>query len=487
MTGASSSVGDARLAGEDAAADWLLRRVAGAPGLFDPAVVQAVVAARMEWLDRLFPVLRRVLARAIAEEADGVAQSPSLTLFISRLRELMVSQPAAVVAGQTGEFPAPPPAAHAISGFAEPVASPGLAHGTGETPPRRHPSADAASPLVTVRRVSRAGGGNVPDAVATGPGPVARGPVASGQDHAGTQPLVSHGDGIFRARRGPPIVAAAGISSVATSSALRPGFASALRPQQAIAVTGEATLPRRSDMSATARNGATGGAGSPALFANPVPSVHELPHPLRARAFVAAAGISSVATSSALRPGFASALRPQQAIAVTGEATLPRRSDMSATARNGATGGAGSPALFANPVPSVHELPHPLRARAFVAAAGPSFPREAVSVTAATAVNATAPTRPHAVAELPVRTSQRASMMLPSPRREASQVVGRSPPNAPPNPAMPRRPNLPVPIAPGQTLPPATAFAGLELDRLAERVSRVIARRIAVERERRGR
>lgn len=407
MTGASSSVGDARLAGEDAAADWLLRRVAGAPGLFDPAVVQAVVAARMEWLDRLFPVLRRVLARAIAEEADGVAQSPSLTLFISRLRELMVSQPAAVVAGQTGEFPAPPPAAHAISGFAEPVASPGLAHGTGETPPRRHPSADAASPLVTVRRVSRAGGGNVPDAVATGPGPVARGPVASGQDHAGTQPLVSHGDGIFRARRGPPIVAAA--------------------------------------------------------------------------------GISSVATSSALRPGFASALRPQQAIAVTGEATLPRRSDMSATARNGATGGAGSPALFANPVPSVHELPHPLRARAFVAAAGPSFPREAVSVTAATAVNATAPTRPHAVAELPVRTSQRASMMLPSPRREASQVVGRSPPNAPPNPAMPRGPNLPVPIAPGQTLPPATAFAGLELDRLAERVSRVIARRIAVERERRGR
>ena len=242
----------------------------------------------------------------------------------------------------------------------------------------------------------------MPDAVATGPGPV-----ASGQDHAGTQPLVSHGGGIFRARRGPPIVAAA--------------------------------------------------------------------------------GISAVATSSALRPGFASALRPQQAIAVTGEATLPRRSDMSATARNGATGGAGSPALFANPVPSVHELPHPLRARAFVAAAGPSFPREAVSVTAATAVNATAPTRPQPVAELPVRTSPLASMMLPTPHREASQVVGRSPPNAPPNPAMPRGPNLPVPIGPGQTLPPATAFAGLELDRLAERVSRVIARRIAVERERRGR
>ena len=139
MTGASSSVGDARLAGEDAAADWLLRRVAGAPGLFDLAVVQAVVAARMEWLDRLFPVLRRVLARAIAEEADGVAQSPSLTLFISRLRELMVSQPAAVVAGQTGEFPAPPPAAHAVSSFAEPVASPGLAQGAGRDAPTKTP------------------------------------------------------------------------------------------------------------------------------------------------------------------------------------------------------------------------------------------------------------------------------------------------------------------------------------------------------------
>jgi hypothetical protein len=166
---------------------------------------------------------------------------------------------------------------------------------------------------------------------------------------------------------------------------------------------------------------------------------------------------------------------------------LPRRSDTLATARSSATGRAGWPALFADSVPSVHELRPPLRARTFVAATRASFPGETLSVTAATAANSASSTRPHFVAELPARTSKRTSMLLPSPPRKAPQFVGGSPPDAPPKPAVPQGPTPAVPVAARQTLPPAAALVGPELDRLAERVSRVIARRMAVERERRGR
>jgi hypothetical protein len=43
---------------------------------------------------------------------------------------------------------------------------------------------------------------------------------------------------------------------------------------------------------------------------------------------------------------------------------------------------------------------------------------------------------------------------------------------------------VPRPAVPAVT---AAVLAGAELDRLAEKVSRIIARRVAVERERRGR
>jgi hypothetical protein len=51
----------------------------------------------------------------------------------------------------------------------------------------------------------------------------------------------------------------------------------------------------------------------------------------------------------------------------------------------------------------------------------------------------------------------------------------------------PVEPNPAVTAVPRPAIPPVAAIAGAELDRLAEKVSRIIARRVAVERERRGR
>jgi hypothetical protein len=47
--------------------------------------------------------------------------------------------------------------------------------------------------------------------------------------------------------------------------------------------------------------------------------------------------------------------------------------------------------------------------------------------------------------------------------------------------------NPTVTVVPKPAVSPVSAIAGAELERLAEKVSRVIARQIVVERERRGR
>jgi hypothetical protein len=67
------------------------------------------------------------------------------------------------------------------------------------------------------------------------------------------------------------------------------------------------------------------------------------------------------------------------------------------------------------------------------------------------------------------------------------RFTGESRRGAPLAPVAPVEPHPAVTLVPGPAIPAAAAIAGAELDRLAEKVSRVIARRVAVERERRGR
>jgi hypothetical protein len=99
-----------------------------------------------------------------------------------------------------------------------------------------------------------------------------------------------------------------------------------------------------------------------------------------------------------------------------------------------------------------------------------------------------APTvRASVVPELPSRAPAWAPMVLPTSFGEMLRFAGESRPRTPLAPLAPVAPNPAVTVGPRPAIPPVAAIAGAELDRLAEKVSRVIARRVAVERERRGR
>jgi hypothetical protein len=92
--------------------------------------------------------------------------------------------------------------------------------------------------------------------------------------------------------------------------------------------------------------------------------------------------------------------------------------------------------------------------------------------------------RTSVVPELPAPSPPWASMLLPASFGEMLRYASQWRPGAPPAPVAPLEPNPGVNVVPRPAIPPV---AGAELDRLAEKVSRVIARRVAVERERRGR
>jgi hypothetical protein len=91
------------------------------------------------------------------------------------------------------------------------------------------------------------------------------------------------------------------------------------------------------------------------------------------------------------------------------------------------------------------------------------------------------------VPELSGRAPPRAPMVLPAPFAEAPRSAAASRPLTPLATRTPVEPNPAVTVVPRPAVPPAAALAGVELERLADKVSRIIARRVAVERERRGR
>jgi hypothetical protein len=84
-------------------------------------------------------------------------------------------------------------------------------------------------------------------------------------------------------------------------------------------------------------------------------------------------------------------------------------------------------------------------------------------------------------------------LVLPAPLDEASRRANGRRPTVPlaAEPASHRRtqvePNLAVTVASRPAPPAAAALASAELERFAEKVGRIIARQVAVERERRGR
>ena len=80
-------------------------------------------------------------------------------------------------------------------------------------------------------------------------------------------------------------------------------------------------------------------------------------------------------------------------------------------------------------------------------------------------------------------------MVLAAPVAEAPRLAAASRPLAGLATRTPVAPNPAVTVVPSlSAVPPATALAGAaELEQLADKVSRIIARRVAIERERRGR
>jgi hypothetical protein len=146
------------------------------------------------------------------------------------------------------------------------------------------------------------------------------------------------------------------------------------------------------------------------------------------------------------------------------------------------TGANEAPAVPRSVVP---ELPAPRAARRVEAAAELFSARAAVPP--ATGANEAPAARRNVVPELPARAPPGVPMVLPASFGEAPRRAAASRPSAPLARLTPVEPNPAVTALPRPAVPSVAAIAGAELDRLAEKVSRIIARRVAVERERRGR
>jgi hypothetical protein len=248
MMGPSSSAGDpSRLVSQEGFADRLLRRAEGSPGLVDAAAAQAEVAYRIDWLDRLTPILRRLLARAAEGEADGLAGSapPLATPFAFHLGELPTPQPLIPAASRLRDFPAPPLTVPSASHSDDPLVSPRLARRAGEAPAPSPPSTDSPQHLVRIRRAGPAGAapnrlGAAPTEPGARPGAAAIRPGATA-----TQP--GDGAGTVAAGQSPLPATAREISAVATTPSTVLHVAQAPRPEQGVAapaIVGTAPAPR---------------------------------------------------------------------------------------------------------------------------------------------------------------------------------------------------------------------------------------------------
>ena len=170
--------------------------------------------------------------------------------------------------------------------------------------------------------------------------------------------------------------------------------------------------------------------------------------------------------------------------ALPGRSPAPRRATLSSLDRN-ADRGSGSDAASVAAMPSVRELRVPragreIEARVALSPSGSAFP-------SGTGANLAPLARTSVVPELPAGAPPGAPMVLPISFGETPRFAAPSFSRTPPVPSAPVGPKPAAMVAPRLTPPPVAAIAGAELDRLAEKVTRVIARRVAVERERRGR
>ncbi len=413
-------------------ADRILRRASGSPGLVDTAALQAEVARKIGWVGKLFPLLPRLLARAAEAEADGFAGSaaPLASPFAFRLDDLL----------------APPAANPAASRFGDLVAEPAR-----ESRSTSSPSVDSPQRLVRVSRQVRPAG-NAPTGTVNGAGMIALPqipPSAIVQEIGAAREI------------GPAreIGATGEIRAVATIPAASP-------PRIVQSDRGREDGPAPTPLGRTPAPPPLG--RSVARASPPVSQIASLPESpgQRPAPYPAPGAVPVGAGSSGREPGL-------------GRGALVAVQPFSARA-------AIQPAIGAGETPFAHprvvsELRIPRAARRSEVAAEPSSP--AILSPPATGVNDGPLPRPRVVSELPRSGLAKAPMVLPAYFAEAPAPR----PAASPATREPGAPNPPVMVGPRPAVPPAAPLAGAELERLAEKVSRVIARRIAVERERRGR
>jgi hypothetical protein len=435
----------------------------GSPGLVDAVAIRAEVERKIGWLGRLFPILQRLLARAAEGEADDFAGSaPEL---------------ATPWAFYLGDLLAPPLATPSASRFGDLLASPGLAQRAVEAPSPSSRFADSPQHLVRVSRVRP--GGSAPSGSGDGVGIIAAGPV-------------------------PPPAATPEISIAAATPAAALRIAQAHGGEAGVAAPaplGRSPAPRSGMLSPLDRSedrgspavshaaSLTAGSGPDAAPFAAAPSVRELGAPRAGRGVDATAELFS--TRAAVPPAAGANEVPAAPRNVVPELHAPRAGrGVDAAAELFSARAAFPPATGANEAPAVRrsvvpELPAPRAGRGVEAAVELFSARAAVPPV--TGANEAPLTRRSVVPELPARAPPGVPMVLPASFGEAPRRAAASPPPPPRARLTPVEPNPGVTVVPRPAIPPVAAIAGAELDQLAEKVSRIIARRVAVERERRGR
>jgi hypothetical protein len=479
-----------RPAGESELTDRLLRR-AGLPGLVDAAAVRAEVAGKLAFFGLLSPLLQRLLARAAQDGAGNFADAA-----------LLLAAPFALGAGD----PLATPAAAAASLPSSPLPTAGAPQHLVRVSRRGRPRDPAvlATPRITAVRptpspmVSPANGAAAlkPGAsrrdAATGGGgedPAAR-DVALELAMAGAQPAPAGG------------AYAAPAAALAAARMTRPEASrhdAATDGGGARPAARDATLVLAISGPAPAPTVRVRTAAAAALAAAPMTAVGARPSPAVSREIAAAAANPAAPRhSSATGSGGEDPVDLNGAL-VLGRSVLdrsPRRATPTAshTAPSPETSGhRPSPlaAPFAVAVGAAREPGSLPAARASQTRTVPDIlvselRRPAAQYRPETAARELRMARPPVVAELPWPVLPR----VPAPFAEVSSRAGglRSglPPTAPaPSDWTPVAPSPVAAIAPRPITP--AAIAGAELERLADKVSRMIARRVAVERERRGR
>jgi hypothetical protein len=409
------------------------------PGVIDSAAVKAEIARKLRFPDVWSPLLLRLLARASGDEAGGLPG---------------------------GALPLAAPFAF---GGGEPVAA---ATTVPQTPPTAPPSAGLPPPEAPSRLVRVARRARPPD---TGPAvPIPRGTALA------RSPAATPGNG----------AAATAAASRQVNGLLDSGDDTA----GWIAVPPLATLPTPP----------TGGTVSSDQHPDRLPMAPSRTRaPPRAFAFGSASPAAPDTAALGASPPIAGPNAPRSALAAA-VAPLPRAAPLPVTTANRMPSARGAVVseLRRSPAPQqpeagtsaapiaggavAVELPLPPRPQPPLVMSLPIAEAPGRSEIAARVAPAEGNTT---VSELPRRAHPAAPLVLrarsvDTPHRAAALGPDPSPMQEP---ALPERMQIvPSPARSIGSSPPA-ALSGGELDRFADKVARIIARRVAVERERRGR